>query len=132
MNGLMAGNALAFTWSNEFRPLSWGTLTVTGAGLPSTGLNFYTYDGVYEAYLPSTRGASGSVFYTFNLNAPGYAPQTWKGAVSSGQSATGQNVYLEESNIPVPEFSVISIVAITALITSLYILRRRPLKAREC
>ena len=132
LNGLVAGNALAFTWSNEFRTLSWGTLTVTGAGLPSTGLNFYTYDGVYEAYLPSTRGAAGSVFYTFNLNAPGYAPQTWKAAVSSGQSATGQNVYLEESNIPVPEFSVIPIIAITALIPSLYILRRRPLKAREC
>ena len=56
LNGLVSGNALAFTWSNEFRPLSWGTLTVTGAGLPSTGLNFYTYDGIYEAYLPITIG----------------------------------------------------------------------------
>jgi len=125
LNGLVAGNALAFTWSNEFRPLSWGTLTVTGAGLPSTGLNFYTYDGVYEAYLPSTRGSAGSVFYTFNLNAPGYAPQTWKGAVSSGMSGTGNNLYLEQTNIPVPEFSTLSIVAFAALAVSLYALRRR-------
>ena len=80
LNGLVSGNALAFTWSNEFRPLSWGTLTVTGAGLPSTGLNFYTYDGIYQAYLPSTIGASGSVIYSFSLNTPGYAPQTWKGS----------------------------------------------------
>ena len=125
MNGLVGGNVLAFTWSNEFRTLSWGLLQVTGAGLPSTGLNFYTYDGVYEAYLPSTRGSAGSVFYTFNLNAPGYAPQTWKGAVSSGMSGTGNNLYLEQTNIPVPEFSTIALAAFTALAASLYVLRRR-------
>ena len=27
LNGLVSGNALAFTWSNEFRPLSWGLLS---------------------------------------------------------------------------------------------------------
>ena len=125
LNGLVSGNALAFTWSNEFRPLSWGTITVTGAGLPSTGLNFYTYDGVYQAYLPSTIGASGSVTYTFSLNAPGYAPQTWKGAVSSGQTGTGENVYLEQTNIPVPEFNTTAVVTITAMIVSICILRRK-------
>ena len=41
LNGLVSGNALAFTWSNEFRPLSWGHITVTGAGLPQP-LDFYT------------------------------------------------------------------------------------------
>ena len=122
---MVSGNALAFTWSNEFRPLSWGLLQVTGAGLPSTGLNFYTYDGVYQAYLPSTIGASGSVIYSFSLNAPGYAPQTWKGAVSSGQTGTGQNLYLEQTNIPVPEFSTITIAAFMALATSVFVLRHK-------
>jgi len=125
MNGLVTGNALAFTWSNEFRPLSWGLITVTGAGLPSTGLNFYTYDGIYQGYLPATIGASGSVIYTFSLTSPGYAPQTWKGAVSSGMSGSGQNLYLEQTNIPVPEFSTIAIAAFAALAASLYVLRRR-------
>jgi hypothetical protein len=125
LNGLVTGNALAFTWSNEFRPLSWGLLQVTGAGLPSTGLNFYTYDGVYQAYLPSTIGASGSVIYSFSLTSPGYAPQTWKGAVSSGMSGSGANLYLEQTNIPVPEFSTIALAAFTALAASLYVLRRR-------
>jgi hypothetical protein len=125
LNGLVSGNALAFTWSNEFRPLSWGTLTVTGAGLPSTGLNFYTYDGVYQAYLPSTIGKSGSVIYSFSLTSPGYAPQLWKGAVSSGMTSRGNNLYLEQTNIPIPEFSTITIVTFTALAASLYIIRRR-------
>ena len=126
MNGFVSGNVLAFTWSNEFRPLSWGLISVTGAGLPSTGLNFYTYDGVYEAYLPSvSRGGAGSVFYTFSLTSPGYAPQTWKAAVSSGQTGTGQNIYLEQTNIPVPEFSGVAVVAFSALAVSLCLLRRR-------
>ena len=103
LNGFINGNVLAFTWSNEFRPLSWGTISVTGAGLPSAGLNFYTYDGIYQAYLP-TPGVSGTTTYTFTLNAPGYAPYSWTTAVSVGSTASGQNLYLEQSNIPVPEF----------------------------
>jgi hypothetical protein len=125
LNGLVGGNVLAFTWSNEFRTLSWGLLQVTGAGLPSTGLNFYTYDGIYQAYLPSTGDASGSVTYSFSLTSPGYAPQVWKGAVSSGQSGTGDDLYLEQTNIPVPEFGTIALAAFTAVAAALYVLRRR-------
>jgi len=124
LNGFINGNVLAFTWSNEFRPLSWGTISVTGAGLPSSGLTFYTYDGVYQAYLP-TPGVSGTTTYTFTLNAPGYAPYSWTTAVSVGSTASGQNIYLEQSNIPVPEFGSIAIIAFAALAASLYVLRRR-------
>jgi hypothetical protein len=124
LNGFVSGNTLAFTWSNEFRPLSWGAITVTGAGLPSSGLNFYTYDGIYQGYLPVSTSAA-TITYTFTLNAPGYAPYSWTSAVSVGQSASGQNVYLEQSNIPVPEFSSIAIIAFAALAASLYVLRRR-------
>jgi len=126
LNGLVSGNALAFNWANVFRTLSWGTITVTGTGLPSTGLNFYTYDGTYQAYLPGTRaGASGSNSYKFVISSPGYAPQTFNLAVSSGMTGTGANMYLQESNIPVPEFSSLIIAAFSALAASAYVLRRR-------
>jgi hypothetical protein len=124
LNGFVSGNVLAFTWSNEFRPLSWGAITVTGAGLPSVGLSFYTYDGIYQAYLPVSTSAA-TISYTFTLNAPGYAPNSWVSAVSVGQSASGQNVYLEQNNIPIPEFNVIGLVAFSALAASLTLLRRR-------
>jgi hypothetical protein len=124
LNGFINGNILAFTWSNEFRPLSWGSISVTGAGLPSAGLTFYSFDGVYSGYLP-TPGVSGTTTYTFTLNAPGYAPYSWTTAVSVGSTASGQNIYLEQSNIPVPEFSSIAIIAFAALAASLYLLRRR-------
>ncbi|MGA3108886.1 MAG: carboxypeptidase-like regulatory domain-containing protein [Candidatus Bathyarchaeia archaeon] len=116
LNGFVSGNVLAFTWSNEFRTLSWGTVTVTGAS--GAAWNFYTYDGVYQAFLPT-----GS--YSFTLSQPGYAPQTWSVSVSPGQSGSGQNVYLEQSNIPVPEFSGVAVVAFSALAASLYLLKRR-------
>jgi hypothetical protein len=119
LNGFVSGNALAFTWSNEFRPLSWGLVNIVGASSTnSSGWNFYTYDGIYEAYLrPGT--------YKFTISAPGYASQSWSVSVSSGQTGTGQNAYLEQNNIPVPEFSAIAIVAFSALAASLHILRRR-------
>jgi hypothetical protein len=117
LNGLVTGNALAFSWSNEFRPLSWGLVNVVGAQ-GGAGWNFYTFDGVYEAYLPPG-------MYQFTISGPGYATQSWSVAVSSGQTGTGQNMYLEESNIPVPEFSGLAIAAVSALAASLYVLRRR-------
>jgi len=116
LNGLVSGNALAFTWSNEFRPLSWGLVNVVGAN--GASWNFYTYDGIYEVYLPPGT-------YKFTISSPGYAAQTFSVVVSPGQSGVGQNMYLEQSNIPVPEFSAIGIVAFSALAASLYLLRRR-------
>jgi hypothetical protein len=119
-NGFVSGNTLAFTWSNEFRPLSWGAISVTGAS--GASWNFYTYDGYYEMFLPSSTTAGT---YSFSITAPGYTSQTWSVSVSPGQTGTGQNVYLEQSNIPVPEFSGLAIVAVSALAASLYLLRRR-------
>jgi hypothetical protein len=117
LNGFISGNVLAFTWSNEFRTLSWGTISVTGASGGATW-NFYTYDGVYQAYLPTGN-------YKFTIAQPGYAPQTWSVSISPGQTGTGQNVYLEQSNIPVPEFSGVAVMAFSALAASVYLLKRR-------
>jgi hypothetical protein len=116
LNGLISGNALAFTWSNELRPLSWGLVNVVGAS--GASWNFYSYDGIYEAYLtPGT--------YKFTISSPGYASQSFSVVVSPGQAGISQTQYLQQSNIPVPEFSAIGIVAFSALAASLYLLRRR-------
>jgi len=116
LNGFISGNVLAFTWSNEFRTLSWGTISVTGA----TGATwpFYTYDGIYQAFLPTGT-------YKFTMSAPGYASQTWSVSISPGQTGTGQNVYLEQTNLPVPEFTSAAVVAFSALAASVYLLKRR-------
>jgi hypothetical protein len=117
LNGFITGNVLAFTWSNEFRTLSWGAISVSGAPGGATW-NFYTWDGHYEAFLPTGN-------YQFSIAQPGYAAQTWSVSISPGESGTGQNVYLEQSNIPVPEFSGVAVVAFSALAASVYLLKRR-------
>jgi hypothetical protein len=123
LNGYVSGTALAFTWSNEFRTLSWYTVTVTGAS-DMVGSPFLSYanDGIYEFYLtPGT--------YSMTLAGPGYAPTSMGTiAVTSGQGGTpgsGNNINLPPSNIPVPEFSGMAIVVFSALAASLYLLRRK-------
>jgi hypothetical protein len=116
LNGLVSGNALAFTWANEFRPLSWASVSVVGAS--GASFNFYTYDGIYEAYLPPGT-------YKFTISSPSYAAQTFSVVISPGQAGVGQNVYMQQNNVPVPEFSGVAVVAFSALAASVYLLRRR-------
>ena len=120
LNGYVSGTALAFTWSNELRAISWYTINVKGAG--NATFNSYTNDGIYEFYL--TPGA-----YSMTISGPGYkATPLGTISVTSGQSSTpgsGNNLGLPQTNIPVPEFSGIAIVAFSALAASLYLLRRR-------
>jgi hypothetical protein len=116
LNGFISGGVYAFNWANEFRTLSWGTVSVTGA----TGAtwNFYTADGVYQAFLPPGT-------YTFTISAPGYGALVFPLSVSPGESSTAANAFLQESQIPIPEFSGVAVVALSALAASLYLLRRR-------
>ncbi len=116
LNGFISGTALAFTWANDFRPLSWATVSVTGAS--GATWNYYTYDGQYQMYLPSGT-------YSLTIASPGHASQTLSVAVTGGESGTAGNVYMQQSNIPVPEFSGIAIIAFAALAASVYVLRRR-------
>ena len=116
LNGFISGTALAFTWANDFRPLSWATVSVTGAS--GATWNFYTSDGQYGMYL--TPGS-----YSLTIASPGIASQTLSIAVTGGEVGTAGNVYMQQSDIPVPEFSGVAIMAFAALAASLYLLQRR-------
>jgi len=124
LNGYVSGTALAFTWSNEFRTISWYTVSVVGATGTLKNASFVSYvnDGIYEFYLPTGT-------YAMTLAGPGYkATSMGTIAVTDGQGGspgTGNNIGLPPSNIPIPEFSGIAIVAFSALAASLYLLRRR-------
>jgi hypothetical protein len=116
LRGYLAGTVVGFTWSGEFRTQSWATVSILGA-------DNYTYlsypsDGFYEFF-----AAPGS--YKMTISALGYTAQSFPIVVSSGQSTVGGNVFLQESQIPIPEFSGLAVVAFSALAASLYLLRRR-------
>ncbi len=116
LNGFISGTALAFTWANDFRPLSWATVSVVGAS--GATWNYYTFDGQYGMYLPG-----GS--YSLTIASPGIASQTLSVAVTGGEVGTAGNVYMQQSNIPVPEFTGLAVTAFAALAASLYVLQRR-------
>jgi len=78
---------------------------------------FYTYDSVCQATLPTGQ-------YSI-IMPPYYAPQTWSISIAPGQVGTSQNVYLKQSNNPVPEFCGVAVVAFSALAASVYLLKRR-------
>jgi hypothetical protein len=123
LNGYVSGTALAFTWSNEFRTISWYTVTVTGAeGMAGSPFMAYTNDGIYEFYLPAGT-------YSMTVAGPGHAPTSMGTiAVTDGQGGTpgsGNNIALPPSNIPVPEFSRMAVVVFSALAASLHLLRRK-------
>jgi len=69
--------------------------------------------------------------YSLTISSPGIASQTLTIAVTGGEFGTAANVYMQQSNVPVPEFSTISIVAFSALAASFYLLRRRATKLRS-
>jgi hypothetical protein len=121
LNGFVSASVLGFTWSKEFRTVSWGTVIVTSASGLTFG-NFYTYDGLYEAFLPPGR-------YSFVIAEPGYLPHNQSISVSPGENAQN-TAYLEQSQTPVPEFSGVAVVIFSTLATSLWVVKRSRMKCR--
>jgi hypothetical protein len=109
LRGLLSGNIGAFTWSDELRPVSWASVTASGAG--GTFVS-YSWDGYYDMYLPA-----GSYELTV-AESPGHVSQSAPITVSTGQQVTGFSFYLQRSNIPIPEFGevMVLVAALGALI----------------
>jgi hypothetical protein len=136
--GLARGVVYTYTWCDDWRTTSWVNVLFSGA---AGDFNFYTFDGIYEAYLPgqpvglvSTKpwGTWSMRVYPWltdrtramAANAPGLRAQEFTLAISDGQTG-GYNVYLEETGVPIPEFPTALVVLASALAASLSILRKR-------
>jgi hypothetical protein len=117
LNGFVSGSIVGFTYAGDFRTISWGSVVVVGAS-GATLAQGYSIDGLVGAYLPPGQ-------YKFTVSVPGYAPQTISYSVTSGMSGGLANVYLQQNQVPVPEFSTVAVVAFSALAASLYLLKRR-------
>jgi len=114
--GLLSGSIVGFTWSGEFRTVSWASVSLVGAD--GFTYNSYSQDGYYAMYLnPGT--------YKMTIAMPGYTSLTLPMSIATGQTSFAGNLFLQESGIPIPEFSGIAVVAFSALAASLYLLRRR-------
>jgi hypothetical protein len=104
-------------YMGDFRAGSWLMAEAQGANLeePASG----PYDGAYDMYVtPET--------YTVTAEGPGYIGASRTIVTTWGGDSTGQDFYLEESGLPIPEFPAVGLLALTStLAASLYILRWR-------
>jgi hypothetical protein len=112
----ISGQVFTRNFMGDFRAGSWQTTTAQGAtaSLKAWG----PYDGFYYTYVrPDT--------YTVNTEGPGYKSGSRTVVATWGGVASGQDFYLEESGIPIPEFPYAILALVSALAASLYLLRWR-------
>jgi hypothetical protein len=115
----ISGQVYTRNFMGDFRAGSWQTTTAQGATASIKAWG--PYDGWYYTYVqPDT--------YTVTTDGPGYKSTSRTVVATWGGVAGGQDFYLEESGIPIPEFPAAGLLAmVSALAASLYILRWRRL-----
>ena len=121
--GYISGNVYGFTWSDELRPQSWVTVEAVSAAGDLT-FTQWSWDSHFQMYLDAGGYTLNVISWTPTGN-QGYNTISSSISISTGQAASGLTFQMERSNIPIPEFSGLAIVAFSALAGSLYVLRRR-------
>jgi len=113
----ISGMSYVRNFMGDFRAGSWQDVTAQGA--TSTTKAWGPIDGFYYTYVkPDT--------YTVGASGPGVKSGSRKVVATWGGVAGGQDFYLEESGVPIPEFPAAGLlVLVSALAASLYLLRWR-------
>ena len=115
--GMVYGHVYGRNYMGDIKALTWANVTVTnGTYTRSTSSGG---DGYYKMYVPVGE-------YTLTASLVGYNSSSTLFPVTNG-STTEYDFYLEQSNEPIPEFSVYAapMISVFALSISLVVLRRR-------
>jgi len=117
----ISGTVYQRNYMGDFRKASWYTVDVSG----SPEITTYTHDGDWGVYAPA-----GTYTVKVSLMAPdetgAVVVQERTVVVTWGADSSGQNFYLEEGGVPIPEFPAAGVLMlISALAASLYLLRWR-------
>jgi len=117
----ITGTVYQRNWMGDFRLASWYTVELSGSPAATTD----TEDGWYAFWAPA-----GTYTLKVYLAAPdeteAVVVQERTVVVTWGASAGGQDFYLEEGGVPIPEFPAAGVLMlISALAASLYLLRWR-------
>jgi len=122
LRGLAQGTVYTYTHCGDWRTTSW--ITVLAVAADGKTYPWYTFDGMYQMWL--TPG-------TYALQVIEWSPAKAEGhmiakvpslTVTEG-TALSMDFYLEQSGVPIPEFTTAALVLASALAASLFILRRR-------
>jgi len=116
----VSGTVYVRNHMGDFRRGSWFTIAVEGSPV----FNVSTADGFYEFTVPP--GTYTAKVWLWSPNNEGYTGQSRSLTLTWGADATGTDFYLQESDIPIPEFPAAGVLMlISALAASLYLLRWR-------
>jgi len=115
--GMVHGNVYGRNYMGDLKPLAWANVTVTNGTYTQTTST--AGDGYYMMYVPVGE-------YTLTASLVGFNSSSTFLPVTNG-STTEYDFYLEQSNEPIPEFSLyaVPVVSVFALWISLAVLRRR-------
>jgi len=115
--GMVHGHVYGRNYMGDLRALVWANVTVTNGTYTQTTST--GGDGYYKMYVPVGE-------YTLTACLVGYNSSSILLPVTNG-STTVYDFYLEQSNEPIPEFSIYAapVISIFALCMSLAVLRRR-------
>ncbi|MGQ9542549.1 MAG: carboxypeptidase regulatory-like domain-containing protein [Candidatus Bathyarchaeia archaeon] len=120
-SGAIQGTVYTRNYLGDYRATGWANITVTGG--PSIYKAQSHMDGSYQIFLPAGT-------YTITVELPGYKPATKTVSVSEG-SFTSLNFYLEESGIPIPEFTDYARPIFISMILLLLVAVRRNIASRK-
>ncbi len=114
--GQIRGYILGFDMNDQLQPIEWASV-YAGNG-QHTFVAYSGGGGYYEMFVPTGT-------YNVTVVEPGYKPYSSMVIVSNGSAST-INFYLEQSHVPVPEFStgIASVISIAALSAALVALKR--------
>jgi hypothetical protein len=111
----LAGTVYTRNWQGDFRAGSWQTVTAQGA--TTSYAAWGPHDGVYYTYVKPDA-------YIVTAEGPGYKSASRTVVTTWGAVSSGQDFYLEESGVPIPEFPATGLLAlVSALAASLCLLR---------
>ena len=117
----IGGTVYQRNWMGDFRKAAWYTVEVSG----SPAITTQTKDGDWSVSVPA-----GTYTVKVSLMSPdetgAVVLQERTVVVTWGADSSGQNFYLEEGGVPIPEFPAAGVLMlISALAASLYLLRWR-------
>ena len=115
--GMVHGHVYGRNYMGDLKPLAWANVTVTNGTYTQTAST--AGDGYYMMYVPVGE-------YTLTASLVGFNTSSTFLPVTNG-SSTEYDFYLEQSNEPIPEFSLYAapVISVFALWISLAVLRRR-------
>jgi hypothetical protein len=118
--GYIQGIILGMNWDDQTRTMSWVTVEI----VDSSGYQYYwyTWDGWFDGYLdPGTYQVTVSEW----IHNEGHHQIMFTLNVNQGEQNDALNYILEESQIPIPELTSISLSTLTACAAAVFLLERR-------